>query len=164
MNRQQRRAAERAGRVPFASLPGWREASAEALRRWAGLFDAADVEGFGAFAPAGLSPDVARLDAETVALGALTCILTEAGSDLVFAGGAGVVDLTGAGARQHVGLVELYALLYVRTSRRPLFGELAHRWAFIVGELDALARLRGSTLREGFRAAQEESARAGGDA
>lgn len=44
MNRQQRRAAGRAGRVTFASLPGWREASAEALRRWAGLFDAADVE------------------------------------------------------------------------------------------------------------------------
>lgn len=38
MNRQQRRAAGRAGRVTFASLPGWREASAEALRRWAGLY------------------------------------------------------------------------------------------------------------------------------
>lgn len=163
MNRQQRRRADREGRVTFASLPGWREVSTEALRRWTGLFDAGDVARFGAWAPAGLSPDVARLDAETVAVGALTCILTAAGSDLVFAGGAGVVDLTGAGARQHVGLVELYALLYLRTSRRPLFGELAHRWAFVIGELDALARLGGPTLREGFRAATEEAS-ARGDA
>jgi len=164
MNRQQRRAAGRAGRVTFASLPGWREASAEALRRWAGLFDVADVEGFGAWAPPGLPRETARLDAETIALGALALILRAAGTGMVFARGAERVDLTGEGARQCTDALELFALLYGRTERHPAFAEFAPRWAFIVGELDALARLRGATLREGVRAAREESERAGGDA
>ena len=136
MNRQQQRAARRAGRVTFASLPGWREASAEALRRWAGLFDAADVEGFGAWAPPGLTRDTVHLDAETIALGALALILRAAGTGMAFAGGAERVDLTGEGARRCVDALELFAL----------------------------ARLRGATLREGVRAAREESERAGGDA
>lgn len=164
MNRQQQRAARRAGRVTFASLPGWREASAEALRRWAGLFDAADVEGFGAWAPPGLPRETARLDAETIALGALARILRTAGTSMVFAGGADRVDLTGEGARRYTEDSELLALLYVRTERRPAFAKFAPRWSYIIGELDALARLGGATLREGIRAAQEESEHLGGDA
>lgn len=164
MNRQQRRAAGRAGRTPFSSLPGWREASTEASRRWAGLFDAGDLDDFGAWAPPGLSREGARLDAETIAVGMLARALTAAGHNIVFAGDAPSVDLTGAGAHRQVDLLELFALLYGRTQRRPAFAEFAPRWAYIIGELDALARLGGATLREGFRTAQEESERAGGDA
>lgn len=170
MKRRDRRAHQRDASAPspdgagvaFNRLTGWRAASAEALSRWAGLFDAADVEGFGAWAPSGLTLG-ARLDAETVGLGALTCVLTAAGTDLVFARG-GVVDLEEEGARQRVDLFELYTLLYLRTSRRPVFASFASRWAFIVGELDAIARLGGATLREGLSEAARVTGATGGDA
>lgn len=159
MNRQQRRGAERA-RPPFRSLPGWPAASAAALSRWRGLFDAADVAVVGGWAPRGLDSR-ARLDDETIAVGALALLLTAGGMDVAFDGFAPTVDLAGADAARYVNLEELYVLLYLRTTRRPLFGEFAPRWAFVVGELDRLARSNGATFREGLRAA---AAQAEGDA